>query len=166
VPAMVTTEAMPTPAATAAEEQPVFLAPPADLPGAALPAEAAPVPVAVEAEVSVAPVEETAVPEPPVDAVEVPVVPIEDLPKDAPERLALARSAMVTGTWSQALTVYQSLVVSSDLLNAVIGDLEEGIRKHPDDYAGYQLVGDAYMKDGRLPEALRAYRAALTRLHK
>ncbi len=44
-------------------------------------------------------------------------------------------------------------------------DLEEGIRRHPEDYYAYQLVGDAYMKEGRLAEALRAYRTALTKLH-
>jgi tetratricopeptide (TPR) repeat protein len=111
------------------------------------------------------PVEEPVVPLQPVptSAPEVSLPPLEDLPRDAAERLALARAAADT-SWSQALSVYESLVSSADLLSTVIADLEEGIRKHPDDYAGYQLVGDAYMKEGRLPEALRAYRTALTKL--
>ena len=80
------------------------------------------------------------------------------------ERLALARKAAASGQWSQALTLYASLIASSELLGSVIGDLEEGIRRHPDDYNGYQLVGDAYAKEGRLADALRAYRLALAKL--
>ncbi len=102
---------------------------------------------------------------PPTAGLEESPEPVEELPKDAAERLSIARAAGQAGGWPQALTVYASLVSSSDLLDAVIADLEEGIRSHPDDYAGYQLVGDAYMKNGRLSEALRAYRTALTKLH-
>ena len=117
-------------------------------------------------ETAPAPVEEpVAAPPQPVaaPAPEVALPPLEDLPRDAAERLALARAA-AESSWSQALSVYESLVSSADLLSTVIADLEEGIRRHPDDYAGYQLVGDAYMKEGRLPEALRAYRTALAKL--
>lgn len=86
-------------------------------------------------------------------------------PSEAPaERLTLARKAAIAGQWSQALSLYASLIDSPELLSSVISDLEEGIRRHPDDYNGYQLVGDAYMKEGRLAEALRAYRIALVKL--
>jgi cytochrome c-type biogenesis protein CcmH/NrfG len=70
----------------------------------------------------------------------------------------------LAGRWAQALTLYAVLVDTAALLDSVISDLEEGIRRHPDDYYGYQLVGDAYAKGGRLAEALRAYRIALTKL--
>lgn len=86
------------------------------------------------------------------------------LPEAPAERLALAREAAMTGQWSQALSLYASLLDSSELMSSIISDLEEGIRRHPDDYNGYQLVGDAYMKEGRLAEALRAYRMALAKL--
>ncbi len=87
------------------------------------------------------------------------------LPKEPEERLALARAALKCDSWPQALSIYTTLVNSSELLDGVIDDLEQAIRNHPDDFAGYQMIGDAYMKDGRLPSALQAYRTALTKLH-
>jgi tetratricopeptide (TPR) repeat protein len=87
------------------------------------------------------------------------------LPKQPEERLALARTALKSGSWPHALSIYTTLINSSELLDAVIEDLEKGIRNHPEDFAGYQMVGDAYMKDGRLPSALQAYRTALAKLH-
>ncbi len=87
------------------------------------------------------------------------------LPKQPEERLALARTALKSGSWPHALSIYTTLINSSELLDAVIDDLEKGIRNHPEDFAGYQMVGDAYMKDGRLPSALQAYRTALAKLH-
>ncbi|MGQ9500676.1 MAG: tetratricopeptide repeat protein [Anaerolineae bacterium] len=89
---------------------------------------------------------------------------VAELPEAPAERLALARKAATAGQWSQALRLYASLVDSSEMLSSVISDLEEGIRRHPDDYNGYQLAGDAYAKEGRLAEALRAYRLALAKL--
>ena len=86
-------------------------------------------------------------------------------PKEPEERLALARAALKSGSWPQALSIYTTLVNSSELLDGVIDDLEEGIRNHPEDFAGYQMIGDAYMKHGRLPSALQAYRTALAKLH-
>ena len=86
-------------------------------------------------------------------------------PNEPEERLALARAALKSGSWPQALSIYTTLVNSSELLDGVIDDLEEGIRNHPEDSAGYQMIGDAYMKDGRLPSALQAYRTALAKLH-
>ena len=93
------------------------------------------------------------------DAVE-----IAELPEDAEERLEVARQAAIAGNWVQALAIYDSLVDSSELLNKVIDDLEVSVQSHPDDTAVYQLLGDAYMKDGRLPSALKTYRKALTKL--
>jgi tetratricopeptide (TPR) repeat protein len=88
----------------------------------------------------------------------------EDLPKDPEARLSMARAALNAGDWSEALTIYETLVSSSELLGSVIDNLQVGLRRHPDDATGYQLLGDAYMKEGRLPEALDAYRTALTKL--
>ena len=90
---------------------------------------------------------------------------LDALPTEPEERLALARAALKSGSWPQALSIYTTLVNSSELLDGVINDLEDGIRNHPEDSAGYQMIGDAYMKDGRLPSALQAYRTALAKLH-
>jgi tetratricopeptide (TPR) repeat protein len=89
---------------------------------------------------------------------------VEELPKDPAVRLSMARAALNAGDWAEALTIYQTLVTSSDMLDSVIDNLQVGLRRHPDDPAGYALLGDACMKDGRLQEALHAYRTALTKL--
>jgi len=94
------------------------------------------------------------------DAVE-----IAELPKAAEGKLQMARQNAEAGNWSQALTIYEGMVGSSELLDKVIDDLEVNIRSHPEDTAIYQLLGDAYMKDGRLPSALKTYRKALAKLY-
>ncbi|GAB4537463.1 MAG: hypothetical protein Kow0063_24210 [Anaerolineae bacterium] len=88
----------------------------------------------------------------------------EELPKDPAARLAMARAAFNAGDWSDALMIYETLVNSSEMLDRVIDNLEVGVRRYPDDPAGYQLLGDACMKEGRLHAALEAYRKALSRL--
>ncbi|NIN99028.1 MAG: hypothetical protein GTN93_28120 [Anaerolineae bacterium] len=62
------------------------------------------------------------------------------------------------------MTIYETLLSSSEMLDSVIDNLEVGVRRYPDDPAGYQLLGDACMKDGRLHAALEAYRTALSKL--
>jgi Flp pilus assembly protein TadD len=86
------------------------------------------------------------------------------LPKDPAVRLEMAHAVLNAGDWPEALAIYGTLVTSAELLDEVIGNLEQGVRAHPDDPAGYQLLGDACMRDGRLQDALRAYRTALAKL--
>jgi tetratricopeptide (TPR) repeat protein len=106
----------------------------------------------------------------PVEAAEVPStrplepLRVEDLPEDPDARLAMARAALNAGDWSEALMIYETLVSSSELLESVIEDMQAGVRRHADDAAGYQLLGDAFMKDGRLQDALKTYRMALAQL--
>ena len=133
----------------------------AGAPSAEMGTESMPI-AAVAEETVVSPVPEIDLEPPSTAAITAEVV--TELPEAPAERLALARKAAMTGQWSQALSLYASLLNSSELLSSVISDLEEGIRRHPDDYNGYQLVGDAYAKEGRLAEALRAYRIALAKL--
>jgi len=88
----------------------------------------------------------------------------EDLPEDPSARLAMAQAALNAGDWPEALLIYETLLNVSELLDSVIEDLRTGTSRHPNDAAGYQLLGDACMKDGRLQEALKAYRTALAKL--
>ncbi len=139
--------------------------------------EAAPVPSEAlempepEAELPLPPAPPVAVPEP-VKVAPPPTLvtrPLElpraaGLPKEAPVRLEMARAALGAGDWPGALGIYGTLVNSSELLKEVIDNLEQGVKGHPDDPAGHQLLGDAYMRGGRLQDALRAYRTALTKL--
>jgi tetratricopeptide (TPR) repeat protein len=113
----------------------------------------------VEAEVP----EPTLVPEP-LGTRELKALRVEDLPKDPNARLSMAHAALNAGDWSEALTIYETLVSSSELLDSVIDDLKVGVRRYPDNANGHQLLGDAFMKDGRLQDALEAYRTALNRL--
>ncbi len=76
----------------------------------------------------------------------------------------MARAALNAGDWLDALTIYETLISSSEMLDSVIDNLNVGVRRHPNDPAGYQLLGDACMKDGRLQDALQAYRTALAKL--
>jgi tetratricopeptide (TPR) repeat protein len=85
----------------------------------------------------------------------------EDLPEDPDARLAMARAALNADDWPEALMIYETMVNSSELLDSVIEDMQAGVRRHADDAAGHQLLGDAFMKDGRLQDALKAYRSAL-----
>ncbi len=135
------------------------------------PAEAAP-PTPVEY-VEVAEAEEAPVTPPEPEPVKVaespttrPLEPLraEDLPEAPDARLAMARAALNAGDWSEALMIYETLVSSSELLDSVIEDMEAGVHQHADDAAGHQLLGDAFMKDGRLQDALKAYRTALSQL--
>ena len=75
-----------------------------------------------------------------------------------------SRAALNAGDWPEALTIYETLVSSSEMLDEVIENLETGVQQNPDDAAGFQLLGDARMKDGRLQDALQAYRTALGKL--
>jgi hypothetical protein len=123
---------------------------------------------AVEEEVPPAEAPSPEMPEPEAaDAIgtaELEALQVEDLPKDPAARLSMARAALNAGDWADALTIYETLVSSSESLDSVIDNLNVGVRRHPNDPAGYQLLGDACMKDGRLQDALRAYRTALAKL--
>ncbi len=95
---------------------------------------------------------------------ELEVLSVEELPGEASARLSMARAALNAGDWSEALAIYTTLVNASELLDSVIDHLRVGLQRYPDEVAGYELLGDACMKDGRLYEALQAYRSALSKL--
>jgi tetratricopeptide (TPR) repeat protein len=82
---------------------------------------------------------------------------------DHQARLARARKLWSAGQREQACTEYESLI-KSPLLDDVIVDLEkitgEGLEYEP----ALRLLGDAYMRDNRLADALAAYRHALSSL--
>jgi hypothetical protein len=83
--------------------------------------------------------------------------------EDDQARLELARSLWAAGQKEQARTEYQ-LLIRSPLLDAVITDLERITAEKPSEEIILSLLGDAYMKDNRLEDALGAYRRALTSL--
>jgi tetratricopeptide (TPR) repeat protein len=82
---------------------------------------------------------------------------------DHQARLEQARKLWSAGQREQACAEYERLI-KSPLLDDVIVDLEkitgEGLEYEP----ALRLLGDAYMRDNRLSDALAAYRHALSSL--
>lgn len=81
-------------------------------------------------------------------------------PRDHEAWLSLARDLWRAELHEEALEAYGRLIKSGELLDKVIPDLEKRAKK-PDDAAARRALGDAYMKAGRLDEALDIYRQAL-----
>ena len=131
------------------------------------------VPGVVEMEMPAPSEEPVALPEiPTVEAppVEAPAVPLaaerahlKDHPRDYETWLSLARALWQVGEQEEALDAYTRVIRAGKLLESVIADLEEHVDQRPD-ASTQRVLGDAYMKDGRLQAALDVYRRALETL--
>lgn len=91
---------------------------------------------------------------------------LEVRPNDHGARLLVARAYAAQGQVSEALAHYQHLVTVDDVLAQVVEDLEALAVREPHLARVHQLLGDAFMHQGRLNEALGAYRQALQMLHR
>ncbi len=87
-------------------------------------------------------------------------------PDDHEMRLALARAWRDAGQLESALQEYSTLVEADQFVESIVSDLEhlvaelgEGMGAAP----AWTVLGDAYMRQGRLSDALDAYRRALGR---
>lgn len=125
------------------------------------PAAPAPAPAPVEPEVPLA-VAEAALPEG--ELFEQYRVRLEANPNDHPNRLALARALRANDQPTASLDHYEVLIESAQLLEDVTQDLVDLAQENPDEPRMQRLVGDAYMRQGNLSEALKAYRDALHHL--
>jgi len=85
---------------------------------------------------------------------------LQDHPRDYQTRLALARLYSEARTWEKALKHYGALIRFGKLLDMVISDLEALKSDLAEDHRLWELLGDAYMREDRLTEALQAYRQA------
>ncbi len=85
-------------------------------------------------------------------------------PNDYPSRLTLARALRDADDWAASLDEYEALIDAAQLLSDVSGDLDGLVAARDDDPRVYRLLGDAFMRQGLLQEALAAYRDALNRL--
>jgi len=115
------------------------------------------------------PLEEAAAP-PEIPTVEAPAEPfaverdyLKEHPRDYEAWLALAQALWQAGEREEALEAYTRVIRASKSLESVIAALEEHVEQQPD-VSTQQVLGDAYMKDGRLQEALDIYRRALEAL--
>ena len=88
---------------------------------------------------------------------------LKEHPRDYEAWLVLARALWQAGEREDALEAYSRLIRSGKLLESVIPDLEKYLEQWPE-VSTRRVLGDAYMKDGRLQEALDIYREALEAL--
>jgi tetratricopeptide (TPR) repeat protein len=88
---------------------------------------------------------------------------LKEHPRDYEARLALARGLWQVGEKEEALEAYSRVVRAGKFLETIIVELEEYLEQWPD-VATQRVLGDAYMKGGRLEEALDLYRHALEAL--
>jgi tetratricopeptide (TPR) repeat protein len=131
------------------------------------------VPGVVEMEAPEPPEEAAALPEPPEEAAAPPEAPAEPFaaerahlkehPRDYEAWLALARALWQAGEREEALEAYARVIRGGKFLESVIPDLEVRVEQWSN-ASTQRVLGDAYMKDGRLHEALNIYRQALEAL--
>jgi tetratricopeptide (TPR) repeat protein len=78
----------------------------------------------------------------------------------APGRLEQARQALNYGKLNEAADHYGYLLHRRLLIKDVIADLDAAVHRHPGDATLWQTLGDAYMRNNQLREALDCYTRA------
>ncbi len=73
------------------------------------------------------------------------------------EVLDLARQSFASDDIEQGITHYTELIKRKKELKAVIEDINIALDREPETPDLWQLLGDAYMKDDQLQEAIKAY---------
>jgi predicted Zn-dependent protease len=89
---------------------------------------------------------------------------LETNPNDHAIRLELARVLRGQQQTISGLDQYETLINASQQLQEVVNDLKSLVSEKADMPRARRLLGDAYMRQGRLQEALEAYRSALNKL--
>ena len=74
--------------------------------------------------------------------------------------LEFARQESSSGNLDSALAKYQQLIQEEQLVYEVVFDLRQMLNDHPENFELWQTLGDAYMHNGQLQEALEAYARA------
>jgi cytochrome c-type biogenesis protein CcmH/NrfG len=77
--------------------------------------------------------------------------------QEAPGRLEQARQALNYGKLDEAADHYGFLLRRRLLVKDVIADLDAAVHRHPADATLWQTLGDAYMRNNQLREALDCY---------
>ncbi len=71
-----------------------------------------------------------------------------------------ARQLMSGGDQEQAIIVYTDLIKEQSSLEDVIFDLNQALQNQPENYEIWQTLGDAYMRNNQMIEAMQAYNRA------
>ena len=163
---------VPPEAPTALEIPAAEVAPPPIVPAEEVRAPSAPIPERPRAPIAPAP-------ELPAERLEVvPPVPSEEIrvpldtlrarvrsrPRDYEAQLALARALWQVHLYDDSLEVYSRLLKAGKFVEEVLTDMEAHVVERPRDVGARRVLGDAYMRVGRLAEALATYREALEQL--
>lgn len=83
---------------------------------------------------------------------------------DASATLENARSLQRSGDLESSLQQYESLIVRNSDLDSAVDDLTNLVRIHRENPVIHRLLGDGYVRQGRLQQALDTYREALNYL--
>ena len=83
---------------------------------------------------------------------------------DRSARLARARALMDDGAADESLLEYGQLVAAGQELDQVVTDLSGLVQTEPAHTLAWRLLGDAFMRQGDLRQALESYRQALQQL--
>lgn len=78
-------------------------------------------------------------------------------PEPADPDLQAARHALAQGDRDQAASTYSKLVKAKRQIEPVVHDLEAELEQDPDSPQLWQVLGDAYMRQNRAKEAVKAY---------
>ena len=87
-------------------------------------------------------------------------------PRDYNARLELARLHYTEQEWDRALANYEKLISARRFLPDVVDDLEALADQGVEPARVYHMLGDAYMQQDQLDEALEMYRLARQKLTK
>ena len=83
-----------------------------------------------------------------------------DRGEDLPAEIQDARMAFNSGDMDQAMSQYDKLIKSRQSLPIVISDLQDVVDKYPDKAPIWHQLGDAYLRDNQISEAMDAYSKA------
>ena len=74
--------------------------------------------------------------------------------------LEAARQAASDGNLEEATKLYTKIIRKGKLVEEILADVKDLLRRHPVNVQLWQLLGDAYMRQDDLQEALDAYTKA------
>lgn len=80
------------------------------------------------------------------------------------DKLSVAKGTLDSGELDEALSVYQDLIADEQALDQVIADLVDQLPQFEGQPTIYEVLGDAYMRNGDLGRSLESYQQALANL--
>ena len=83
-----------------------------------------------------------------------------DRGEDLPAEIQDARMAFNSGDMDQAMSQYDKSIKSRQSLPIVISDLQEAVDRYPEKAPIWHQLGDAYLRDNQISEAMDAYSKA------